>query len=693
METAQYDQQNIPAQAVGLTIALIAFGVYLSTLAPTVLDADSGEFQFVAWLPGIAHPTGYPLYVLLGWFWTHLFRIGEVAWRMNLLSAIFAAGAVGFTFGAARQLLTAVWPDLPGNVRLVAAAATALTFAVTPTFWSQAIVAEVYPLHALFVAVILWLTLKIRREGKDLSTGTAKLLTFLIGLSLTHHRTIVLILPALLIYLFPLIRRTLDESPHRTDAKPKWVRLVSIHSLLLFAPLLLYLYLPIVAPTTPYTTLLLSKQQTLTLYNNTLPGFWDHIMGAVFTGELRPTAADFDRVTLTWQLLRQQFGWVGLLLALMGLFTLILRQRNDILWFTGLTGGAFVAFNLIYFIGDIFVLFIPVWLIVALWIGVGTLGLAHWLADSFIKRKSGAGETPVVGLMAKRLAARIYKVITVGLVSLLFLLPVILFITWRPEVSQAQNLEAQQRWRKILAEDIPSNAVLLTNDRNEMMSLWYYQYVEQRRPDLLGLFPLIAPGPEYRNVGRVLDQALDSGRPVYLIKPMPGLDLKADLTASGSLYQAIRPEAPPMYSLNLTLPDITIQSVSNIPHTESILLLGYDLTPANPKAGEPLTVRLHWQTTQPLSIDYTTFVHLIDEAGQRVGQNDHRPGGVFYPSSYWQPGEILHDGHDLTVPADALPGVYQLRAGMYYQPQPGVIAGMGGGEIIGQFTMKTKSAP
>jgi hypothetical protein len=64
---------------VGYGVSVVALSLYLSTLGPTVLPADSGEFQFVAWLPGIAHPTGYPLYVLLGWLWTHLLPFEALA--------------------------------------------------------------------------------------------------------------------------------------------------------------------------------------------------------------------------------------------------------------------------------------------------------------------------------------------------------------------------------------------------------------------------------------------------------------------------------------------------------------------------------------------------------------------------------------------------------------------------------------
>ena len=66
-----------------------------ATLAPTVLAGDGGEFQFVPYLLGVAHPTGYPLYTLLGWLWSHLLPVGDVAYRMNLFSALLGGAGGG----------------------------------------------------------------------------------------------------------------------------------------------------------------------------------------------------------------------------------------------------------------------------------------------------------------------------------------------------------------------------------------------------------------------------------------------------------------------------------------------------------------------------------------------------------------------------------------------------------------------
>src|SRR6476659_2694722 len=130
--------------ALCLALALGALALYTATLLPGVGSGDTAEFQRVAPTLGVAHPTGYPLYTIMGWLWSQLPLGGTPAWRMNLFSAFAAALAVGTLFLAAHAL---------GQSRLVAAA-VALTLAVSSTFWSQATIAEVYALAALIQALL-----------------------------------------------------------------------------------------------------------------------------------------------------------------------------------------------------------------------------------------------------------------------------------------------------------------------------------------------------------------------------------------------------------------------------------------------------------------------------------------------------------------------------------------------------------
>ena len=126
---------------------------------------------------------------------------------------------------------------------------------------------------------------------------------------------------------------------------------------------------------------------------------------------------------------------------------------------------------------------------------------------------------------------------------LAFLLPLYLLLTNFASIDQSRNTAARAFWEATLAQPIPQNAILVTNDRDEMMPLWYMQYVEGRRADLTGLFPLIQPTPDWADVGATTDSALRSGRPVYLIKPMAGLEVKFDLTPDGALVRVDGPAA------------------------------------------------------------------------------------------------------------------------------------------------------
>src|SRR5690242_19744659 len=90
---------------IGISIALFCctFALYVRTLAPSLLLGDSAEFQILSSTLGIAHPPGYPIYLLIGKLFTWL-PVGSVAYRVNLLSASAAAIAVALLYLVARSL-------------------------------------------------------------------------------------------------------------------------------------------------------------------------------------------------------------------------------------------------------------------------------------------------------------------------------------------------------------------------------------------------------------------------------------------------------------------------------------------------------------------------------------------------------------------------------------------------------------
>ena len=129
------------ALAVGLGVAGFALLLYLWTLAPTVLYyerpdlLDAAMLQAHAYALGITQPTGYPTYTMLAHLFTYL-PFGDPAYRTNLASAVFGVAAVFLLFLAGLRL----------SDRIFAAVVGALAFAVGNTFWSQAVIAEVYTL-------------------------------------------------------------------------------------------------------------------------------------------------------------------------------------------------------------------------------------------------------------------------------------------------------------------------------------------------------------------------------------------------------------------------------------------------------------------------------------------------------------------------------------------------------------------
>ena len=315
---------------------IAGLALYVRTLAPSVQGGDSGEFQFVAYIMGIPHPPGYPFYVVFGKLWTLLVPVGEIAWRMNLMSAAFAAAALGALAWAAATAYRG------GPAGLAAGLAAAAWLAVAPTWWSQATIASVRAPTGFFVAAVLaaLATFAATRRAGALYAAAA-----LYGLGLTHHISLYTLAPA--VGLFVLLHR---PSPATL------VRAVALGAV----PLLLYAYLPIRSamgsefdashPTTP-------------------DAFFALISARGFAGDMlffSPFAP--ERLELGRQIVLTNFDVVGVVLAGLGAaVTLAWRPR----WFV-LTAGTVLINGLIslsYRAPVIADYLIPTYVVMALWIG------------------------------------------------------------------------------------------------------------------------------------------------------------------------------------------------------------------------------------------------------------------------------------------------------------------------------------
>jgi hypothetical protein len=120
----------------------VPLGVYLASLRGDVSYWDTADLQTVPYILGIPYPTGFPGYVLIGWLWSHVFVVGNVAWRLNVLGAIACAG----TAAALAAFLISL-----GAATAIGFGA-ALVYALAGIPWKHATYVDVHPLAFCAVA-------------------------------------------------------------------------------------------------------------------------------------------------------------------------------------------------------------------------------------------------------------------------------------------------------------------------------------------------------------------------------------------------------------------------------------------------------------------------------------------------------------------------------------------------------------
>lgn len=98
---------------------------------------------------------------------------------------------------------------------------------------------------------------------------------------------------------------------------------------------------------------------------------------------------------------------------------------------------------------------------------------------------------------------------------------------------------------------------------------------------------------------------------------------------------------------------------------ESLILEGMHLSETTVTPGDMLSLELYWSSLNPVNEDYTVFIHLLDEAGNLVGQGDGPPVNGYYPTSAWSSGEVILDTHVIPIPDEVASGRYDLVAGLY----------------------------
>lgn len=164
---------------------LLSFAVYAWTAAPNVTLLDSGEFLVAAQHFGVPHPTGYPLWTILAWLF-QLLPLGNPAWEIALLSGILGALAVGCCASLSSNMLRWIFPNLTAREVFLTSLSWALFFAWSESMWSQAVIAEVYTLHAFVIVLYLGCLYRFIRSPEQENWLVAAF--FLLALAFSNHQ-------------------------------------------------------------------------------------------------------------------------------------------------------------------------------------------------------------------------------------------------------------------------------------------------------------------------------------------------------------------------------------------------------------------------------------------------------------------------------------------------------------------------
>jgi hypothetical protein len=469
-----------PAVLVALTAFLAGLALYGLTAAPGVQGGDSGEFQFVGYILGIPHPPGYPLYALVSKLWTLVVPVGEVARRVNLLSAVLGAATLGAVALAAARVF--------GRFGGIAAGLVAASWlAVAPTWWGQATIASIRPTTGFLLAAVLaaLAAYGVARSPRWLYGAAA-----LFGLGVAHHVSLPILAPAFVLYVVatsPLVVR---------DG-----RVLVRTAVAAVLPLALFLYLPIRSA---------SGSEFDASHPTTPRAFFDLVTARGFAGDMLhfdPLSA--SRLELGRQILLTNFGSLGLALALGGgLVTLAVRPRWALL-----TGGVALInlfISLSYRAPVIADYLIPTSVVFALWIGA-------------------LAALPALLLSRARLSA-------VGvLAGLALAIPAAAYgqASWA-SFDLSRDTADEAFLRDAFAAAAPGSTIL--TDWYHATVLWYGQLARAERRDLR--VDYVAPsGADVPWLAKA-DAALAHG-PVYATALDPRLGAAHHLQRLGPLYQVL----------------------------------------------------------------------------------------------------------------------------------------------------------
>jgi len=418
-----------PASLAAVAVFGVALVVYVRTLLPGVSVGDWAEMQWIPAQLGIPHPTGYPLYVLLGKAFS-LIPLGSLAFRAELLSAVAAAGAAATAVLIAARL----------GVRPVIALAAGLALAVTGELWLEATYSEMNGFHLLLMAAVIHRAIVWRAERRDRDLLLGALLA---GLSLSNHVLAATVVPIVILFVLVDARSRIRERP---------VLLLQAAGLVVVG-LTPYLFLPLRGLFGPAA-----------IYGKFLT--WDGISSLVTGADLRSqmhfTSAEdlgkaWNDIPPILGQFRDRANLVFVVGGLIGAGIQVVRDR----WLAAML-LLIVAVNVFFFanyVGDLDHYLLVTWLAFTIWLAIAAETLVAWLERRIPSLAVAPG--PAILVLALPLA--------IGAAN------------W-PAYDESGN-HVGEEFAQAVFTALPPHAVLLTY-WDALTNLGYVHCVDGQRPDV-----------------------------------------------------------------------------------------------------------------------------------------------------------------------------------------------------------------
>jgi len=374
-------------------LGLSSLVLYVRTLAPGIQYADSGEFQTLVYSLGNTHPTGYPIYIILGRLFT-LLPIADLAMRVNLFNACFGALTVSLIYLIVRILAG----------RRLAALTAALLMAVSPLFWFYAVFAESYAPSSAFMGGVILSVLLWRLKGQRHWLAVGGLLG---GLSLGVHVSTALIAPGVLLYLLVSIQKPHNEG-RAQRGHSEWA--AAILGVLMGILLVIAAFLVLDANNAKADYFHAVVKPNISVFNLEVEDLDSPFERLFFLFSARQFRhAMFDDPATIWPVRIHSFSdmtrafFSPLMLALMwvGMAGLLVQKwREGLLLLIGWAVSVFFMLNYNISVGDVLVFFFPIIIYVWLGMGVSTLmGAFSEVARCFFTDRQAVLASDLLGLI------------------------------------------------------------------------------------------------------------------------------------------------------------------------------------------------------------------------------------------------------------------------------------------------------